>query len=102
MSRVLAVAALFLTAAALTKSEGPLLGLALALVVLGCGLVRRGLGALAGVVLLLGPLAIVPWKLWLDAHHQPTSATAYRWSALVHPVYLAERTDRLTYAAGRM
>jgi hypothetical protein len=98
----LAVATVFLAAAALTKSEGPVLGLALALVILGCGLVRRGRGALAGLVLLLGPVAIAPWKLWLDAHHQPTSATAYRWSALLHPVYLAERTDRLTYASGRM
>jgi hypothetical protein len=98
----LALAAVFLAAAALTKSEGPLLGLALALVILGCGFVRRGRAALAGLVLLFGPLAIAPWKLWLDVYDQPTSATAYRWSALLHPVYLAERTDRLTYAAGRM
>jgi hypothetical protein len=64
--------------------------------------VRRGRPALAGLVLLLGPLAIAPWKLWLAEHHQPVSATVYHWSDLLHPVYLADRFDRLTYAVGQM
>jgi hypothetical protein len=98
----LVLAGVFLAAAALTKTEGVLLGFSLAAVIVGGGLVRRRRGALAGLLLLLAPLAILPWKLWLDTHHQPVSATAYHWGDLLHPVYLAGRLHRLTYAVGRM
>jgi hypothetical protein len=98
----LCLAVVFLAAAALTKSEGVLLGLLLALVVVGAGFVLRGRRAVAGLALLLGPLALAPWKLWLAHHHQPTSATVYSWTDLLHPVYLADRFDRLTYATGHM
>jgi hypothetical protein len=98
----LALASVFLVTAALTKAEGVLLAFLLAAVIIGAGLVRRGRPAVAGLVLLVGPLAIAPWKLWLAQHHQPVSATVYHWTDLLHPVYLADRLDRLSYAVGQM
>jgi hypothetical protein len=99
----IALGALFLAGGALTKDEGLLLGLLLAAVVLAAGFALRGRRAAPGLLLLLGPLAVVPWRIWLGQHHQPLSAKGvYSWSGLLHPGYLADRTGRLTYAVGHM
>ena len=98
----LVLSVVFLAAAALTKTEGVLLGSLLAVVLLGAGLVIRRRRALAGLTLLLGPLAIEPWRLWLADHHQPVSASVYSWTSLFHPEYLSDRLDRLSYATGHM
>jgi hypothetical protein len=94
----LALATVFLAAAALTKAEGVLLAGLLAVVLLAADVIVRRRGARLTAVLLLGPLAIVPWKVWLATHSQPTSATVYSWTSLFHPGYLGGRIDRLTGA----
>ena len=98
----LALATAFLAAAALTKTEGVLLGLLLALVLLAAAAGLRRRLALPGLVLLLGPAVTVPWRIWLAAHAQPVQADVYSWGSLAHPVFLAQRFDRLTYATAKM
>ena len=98
----LVLAAVFLAAAALTKPEGVLLGALLAVVLLATASVLRGRFAPAGLVLVLGPAATIPWRVWLAAHAQPVQADVYSWGSLAHPVFLAHRFDRLTYATGKM
>ena len=98
----LVLTVVFLAAAALTKTEGLLLGSLLAAVVVVAGLAMRRRAALGAFALLLGPLAIVPWKLWLATHGQPVSAHVYSWTTLLHPVYLGDRFGRLTYATRSM
>jgi hypothetical protein len=43
-------------------------------------------------------LTIVPWKIWLATHDQPTSSPYYKFSNLAHPGYLANRAGRLERA----
>ena len=91
-------------AAALTKDEGVLLGLLLAVSIIAAGLRharpprrRRASSSCSA------RSRSCPWRLWLESHHQPVSAQGvYSWSELVHPGYLADRLDRLTYAVGHM
>jgi hypothetical protein len=89
--RWLGLACLFLATATLTKNEGTVTALILALL-LAAGARRR-----QGVLLLAAPLvAELPWKLWSklnDVH--PTFS--YEWDRLVHPHRLADRADYLTY-----
>jgi hypothetical protein len=96
------LAVVFLAAAALTKTEGLLLGFLLAAVVTCAGLAMHRRAALGAFALLLGPLAIVPWKLWLATHRQPLSAGVYSWTSLLHPGYMSDRFGRLTYAGRYM
>ena len=67
----LVLAAIFLAGAALTKDEGVLLGLLLAVSIIAAGFAMRGRRAVSGFFLLLGPLALLPWRFWLESHHQP-------------------------------
>ena len=94
-ARLLALAVLFLGAAANTKNEG-LVSATLALVVAGAIVVfgrRRpqlrtyayaGAGYLA---------AILPWRLWVLAHHLPASEIPY--GKVLRPSYLSDRADRI-------
>jgi hypothetical protein len=98
----LPLAAVFLAAASFTKTEGfmlsVLLVIALALATLVRARRRRPL-------LLLGAapiLALVAWKLWLAANDQQLESVLYSASDALHPTYLADRIDRLTYAAGQL
>ncbi len=97
-TRWLAFAVLFLGAAVLTKAEGLSLGLLLIFVILAAGFASQRRRTAPGLLLLLGPLLVEPWRLWLARHHLPTSSTDYDAGELFHPVYLAHRLGRLTYA----
>jgi hypothetical protein len=98
----LALSTLFLAAATLTKNEGLFLGglLVVAMLVASVAVHRRP--GLLAAVLVLGLAAILPWKLWLARHGQPTSAGDYSWSELLHPGFLADRLHRLGYASRHM
>jgi hypothetical protein len=98
----LILATLSLGAAALTKNEGLMLGLALVVsfAVVGFAAFRRR--ALPILVCALGPAAIIPWKLWLHRHGLSGVGTDYSWSTLGDVSYLASHTDRLTYGAGHL
>jgi hypothetical protein len=90
-----ALAALLLAAAALTKVEGRSLGLVLALVAtLACARSLRsrwpGLVALVAAPV-LAPLA---WRLWLAANDVPLTPD-YRLRDALDPTFLADRLDRL-------
>jgi hypothetical protein len=94
----LGVALVLLTAATLTKLEGLLFGSILVVVVLVAGFVVHRRAALPACVLLLAPLAILPWRLWLATHEVVTSSPEYNTTQLDSPGFLADRIDRLTYA----
>jgi hypothetical protein len=98
----LALATLSLAAAALTKNEGVMLGLALVVsfAVVGFGASKRR--ALPILVSALGPAAIIPWKLWLHRHGLSSVATDYSWRTLGDVSYLTSHTDRLTYGASHL
>ena len=98
----LVLSTVFLAAATLTKSEGLFLGglLVVAMLVASVAVHRRA--GLLAAVLVLGLAAILPWKLWLARHGQPTSASVYSWGDLLHPGFLADRLHRLGYASRHM
>jgi ABC-type multidrug transport system fused ATPase/permease subunit len=96
------LATLFLAAAALSKTEGLLLGGLLAAVAIAAAAVARPRHARRALVLLVGPAAVVPWLLWLSAHGTPLSSDLYHWSDLLRPGFLYERLDRLGFAAEEM
>ena len=52
------------------------------------------MGPLPGLVLLLGPLAVVPWRLWLADNGLRASAADYSLTDLASPGYLAHRLSR--------
>jgi hypothetical protein len=97
----LLLAIVFLAAAALTKDEGVLLGGLLALALIAADVVRRRT-VLPTAALLLAPLATLPWRAWLALPEQPLTASNYSWLDLLHPVYAADRIDRLGYASRSM
>jgi hypothetical protein len=90
--RLIALAALFLSAAALVKNEGLMLALVLAFVLAAVTRLRpwRQLLALAAFPI----LAVVPWRLWMEANDVPDTS-AFRLGDLARPVFLLDRTDRL-------
>ena len=95
---VLACAALFLGAAALTKSEGALFALAAAVALLGtlavwdrARLARAGL-AMAAVVAVL-----VPWRIFIAAEHLPNPE--YSLGNAADAGYLSDQADRVGPAA---
>lgn len=94
----LGVALVLLTGATLTKLEGATLGLLLVAVVVGAAFVLHRRAGRPALLLLLGPAAIEPWRLWLGRHGLPVSATDYHASDLLRPDFLADRTWRFTYA----
>ncbi|MEX2211327.1 MAG: hypothetical protein WD689_06135 [Gaiellaceae bacterium] len=90
---------LFLAAAALTKNEGPAIAVALGATMLGVALVRRPRRLLAPALVLVAPLAaLAPWSLWIRLNDVPAQSD-YRGSDLLDPGVLADRLDRLSFAA---
>lgn len=84
--------ALFGSAMALAKNEGFTYVIAIAVLL---GLVGLRRSPRAQLVLLAVPVAaMLPWKLWSDLNHVPPN-DYYRFSSLLHPVYLADRSGRL-------
>ena len=95
---VLACAALFLGAAALTKSEGALFALAAGAALLGTLAVwSRGRLARAGVAMLAMLAVLVPWRVFIAAHHLPNSE--YSLGNAASPGYLSDHADRVGPAA---
>ena len=103
-ARLLAAASVFLAAAALLKTEGFVLGVALAVVGSLLSLRRGGSRrAVAVAALAVVPIvALVPWKLWLRAHGVPLASSVYDYELILRPVELADRLPRLTYASKEM
>jgi hypothetical protein len=98
----LVLGTLFLAGASLSKAEGFMLAALLAAVVAVSGFAARGRRAYPVLLLALGPASVEVWHGWLAAHHQRTSPPEYSWSDLLHPGYLADRLDRLGFAAHKM
>lgn len=98
-ARYAALAGLFLAAAALTKSEGLPVAAVLAGTMLLISVVRRPRRPLVPGLVLLAPVAaIAPWSLWVRLNSVPAQGD-YRASDLFDPSLLADRLDRLSYAA---
>ena len=94
-ARFAALAGIFLAAAALTKNEG----LPIALTLAGTMLLFSWRRPLAPALVVLAPVAaLVPWRLWVRLNDVPASPD-YRLSDLLRPSLLADRLDRLSYAA---
>jgi hypothetical protein len=94
----LAVSAVLVVGAALTKNEGLPLGMLLAAALVLAALVARRrrplLPALLGGAAVL---AALPWKLWLSAHDLPQT-TEFYYRDLLDLGYLGDRLDRLATA----
>jgi hypothetical protein len=61
-------------------------------------IVRSRRTAARGLLLLIAPAAIEPWRIWLGDHGLPTSAHDYHLSSLLDPTFLAHQSGRLPYA----
>ena len=95
---VLACAALFLGAAALTKSEGTLFALAAAVALLGTLAVwDRARLARAGLAMLAVLAILVPWRVFIAAHHLPNPE--YSLGNAANPGYLSDHAGRVGPAA---
>ncbi len=95
---VLACAALFLGAGALTKSEGALFALAAAIALLGTLAVwDRARLARAGLALAAVLAVLVPWRVFIAAHHLPNPE--YSLGNAADPGYLSDHADRVGPAA---
>jgi hypothetical protein len=94
----LGLATVLLVAATLTKVEGGLFGGILVVAVLVTGFVVHRRAALPGLVLLLGPAATIPWRLWLTQHQVATSTPDYNAPHVLSVGFLSDRFDRLTFA----
>jgi hypothetical protein len=94
----LALTAVFVGAATLTKIEGGLFGGLLVLVVVAAGFATQRRAALPSLFLFLAPAAILPWRLWLSHHRVATSTPDYNVPNLLDPGFLLDRIDRFTYA----
>jgi hypothetical protein len=96
----LVLAVILSAAGTLTKSEGVTYAFLLAAIIVIGSTLRRGYGtAIAGLALFLGVAAIEPWRLWLGDHGLPISSTDYSFTSVFHPLYMAHRFGRATYAA---
>jgi len=95
---VLACAALFLGAAALTKSEGALFALAAAVALLGTlAAWNRARLARAGLAMLAVLAVLVPWRAFIAAHHLPNPE--YSLGNAANPGYLSDHAGRVGPAA---
>jgi hypothetical protein len=93
--RYSALCTLFMTAAALTKVEGfPAALLIVAMLAVGGG-IRSWRPLVVGV--LAPALALLPWRLWMHEHHI-VSNSAFPFSKVLDPVFLAHRASRLATA----
>jgi hypothetical protein len=98
----LGLAVTLLAAASLTKIEGAIFGALLTVVVVATGAAVRRRAALPALVLLLGPAALLPWRVWLAGNDVAASTPDYNTGSVFDPHYLAEHADRLTYAVTSM
>ena len=95
---VLACAALFLGAAALTKSEGALFALAAAVALLGTLAVwNRARFGRAGLAMAAVGAVLVPWRIFIAAEHLPNAE--YSLGNAANPGYLSDHADRVGPAA---
>jgi hypothetical protein len=95
---MLRCAALFLGAAALTKSEGALFALAAAVALLGTlGVWDRGRLARAGLAMAVVVAVLVPWRIFIAAHDLPNPE--YSLGNATDPGYLSDHADRVGPAA---
>jgi hypothetical protein len=94
----LALALVFLAGGTLTKLEGMLSALTIAVVLLAASVVRYGRRGLIAAVLLAGPGTILAWRAWLQTHDLPGSSPDYALSNLLDPNFLEHRTTRLHLA----
>ncbi len=90
------LSAVFLAAAALTKNEGLMLGLVLAIVLALATRRRSGLALVA-----VPAVAYLPWRLWLRAHDVPSNF-GYDFGRLVHPRELLDHTSYLWYGTSSL
>jgi hypothetical protein len=97
----LPLAAVFMAGATLTKPEGLALSVLLVVVVAAAALLLHGRSAYPVLALAFGPAAILPWRAWL-AHHHVQASPPYDWNDLLRPGFLADRADRLGFAAHKM
>ncbi len=94
-----ALAAFFLSAAALAKNEGMPPALVMAVIMLVVAVARPPRRPLAPTLALAAPLAaLAPWWIWMRVHGLPPSPD-YHLSDLLRPALLSGRLDRLSYAA---
>jgi hypothetical protein len=96
--RLLALTGILLVGAVLTKREGQLLGLLLAIALMVAGRIDGGRGWWRAFLLV--PALIVaafPWQIWLHVEHVKF-APDYSLRSLLHPVFLAQRLGRLRIA----
>jgi hypothetical protein len=94
----LACAALFLGAGVLTKSEGALFALAAAAALLGTLAVSdRARLARAGLAMAAVLATLVPWRVFIAAHHLPNPE--YSLGNAADPGYLSDHADRVGPAA---
>jgi hypothetical protein len=94
----LALAVVFLMAATLVKLEGLAFAGILAAVVIAAAFVVHRRRAWPVLVLLLGPLAIVPWRIWLASNHVAATNPQLNGSHALSPGFLIHRIHRLTWA----
>lgn len=91
--------ALFGSAMALAKNEGFTYVIAIAVLL---GLVGLRRSPRAQLLLLAIPVAaMLPWKLWSDLNHVPPNGY-YRFSNLLHPDYLLDRSGRLWHTLAEL
>jgi hypothetical protein len=90
--RRLALASLFLATAALVKNEGLMLTIALFIVLAVATRARRWRQLLPAAAFPF--LAIVPWRLWMNANDVPETS-AFRLGDVARPAYMLDRIDRL-------
>jgi hypothetical protein len=92
------LAIVFLVAANLTKLEGVTMTLLLIVFVAAAAFAMRRRAAWPVLLLLLGPLAVVPWRLWLRSHGLSSGPEDYHVSDLLRPAFLSDQWPRFTYA----
>ena len=94
----LVLGVIFLAAATLTKLEGSVFAALLAVVATGAAVILRRRRGLAALVLLLGPAATVPWRLWLDAHSVAATNPDLNQPSLLNPSFLVSRSGDFAHA----
>lgn len=98
----LALAVVFLAATTLVKLEGLPFAAILAGVVVAAAFVVYRRSAWPVLVLLVGPMAIVPWRLWLASNQVAATNPQLNGSHALSPAFLFHRIHRLTYAVRYM
>ena len=103
-ARLLPAASVFLAAAALLKTEGLVLAVALAVLasIVSVGRARLRAAAHLAALAVVPVVALVPWKLWLNANGVAVNSPVFDYGLLFRPAELAERVPRLTYAVEEM